>query len=181
MIRLSLTVRAHSQSTLFSGSPSNYVQLRFNALPAESATARFNFTLLHFRQNGTKADGTTPIYYRTAAVPIGVQAPTLVTGTQIYTLMLDLPASLNCGNPAGRSRGSTMSSESDEGEGWHACALVGAAAADWLLAFASRSASRSDRFPVCLPQWVLIGACSATCTTTRRRRRRRTRACRART
>lgn len=96
-------MRGHSQSTLFSGSPSNYVQLRFNALPAESATARFNFTLLHFRQNGTKADGTTPIYYRTAAVPIGVQAPTLVTGTQIYTIMLDLPASLNCGNPAGRS------------------------------------------------------------------------------
>ena len=93
------------QSTLFIGSPSNSVILNFNNPPAGAASARFNFTLLSFQQNGTSfnraTNVTTSIYYRTGLSQLLVAPANIVQANSqkyLVTLPITDPSLAHCGD-----------------------------------------------------------------------------------
>lgn len=93
-----------SQSTLFSGSPSNTLLLNFNTAPAGFASGRFNFTLLSYTLNGTTFSSatnlTTPTYYRSGFqnIALALDANLNANNNQKYTVQLALDDSMNCGS-----------------------------------------------------------------------------------
>jgi len=90
-------------STLFTGSPANTLLVRFNSPPADNSLARFNVSLLTFRQNGTKpVDGGEPraVWRLERSRQLQTTDANLRTGNnQYYTIQLKLDEGAQCGQP----------------------------------------------------------------------------------